>query len=267
MRPDVGPLLTIADPSEGRNITRTLDSGCENVTVAAIPLSPSAGVSISVGGKSLTSPLLQLGAPGSVIHLKIRVTAQDGTVAVFGLNVLRAMVGASNNTHLSSLVIQVQGQAQQLQLSPSFDSATSEYQAAALNGVTGVVLSGVASDSGAQAVGLRTWPLDVGANYLSVQVTAADGSSVLTYYLVITRAASSDTHLSSLHLYPGGLTEAFSSSSDVYSAHVGNDVMAVLIQATPSHSCASAVVTGGGSMLTKQPNNVTVQVSVSLVFY
>ncbi|MCX6019417.1 MAG: cadherin-like beta sandwich domain-containing protein, partial [Chloroflexi bacterium] len=82
--------------------------------------------------------------------------------------------------------------------------------------------------------------LIVGTNRITVTVTAQDGVTVKRYVVVVTRAGSNNTNLSSLALSAGTLTPAFVSSTMSYAASVANGVTSVVM--TPTRSDANAAV-------------------------
>ena len=74
-------------------------------------------------------------------------------------------------------------------LSPAFDPATTAYSASVDNAATSVAVSAVAS-TGATAVVSGDSNLAVGANAVTITVTAADGTTTKIYTITVTRAAA-----------------------------------------------------------------------------
>jgi uncharacterized lipoprotein YajG len=87
--------------------------------------------------------------------------------------------------------------------------------------------------------------LNVGANTITVVVTAPDGSTTKTYTVTVTRAASSVATLSNLTLSNGTLSPAFASGTTGYSASVPLATTSVTV--TPTTTDANATVTVNGT--------------------
>ena len=115
----------------------------------------------------------------------------------------------------------------------AFDPATSDYTAGVGNDVTETTVTATANDGGAAYViklgGVEdadgVIPLAVGANVISIEVTAEDGQTTKTYTVTATRAEaspSSDATLSSLEL--SGITFDFDPATYSYDLSVGNEV-------------------------------------------
>ena len=87
-------------------------------------------------------------------------------------------------------------------------------------------------------------PLAVGANVITVEVTAEDGSTASAYTVTVTRAApsSTDATLSSLSLWPGELVPAFDPAVTDYRAGIG-DRSNVTVDAEANHSGATVSIT------------------------
>jgi phage major head subunit gpT-like protein len=76
-------------------------------------------------------------------------------------------------------------------LTPAFDPAVTAYAVSVANGVTSVTVTGTAADgdAGVSAESGTAQPLAVGANIITLTVTAANGA-VKTYTVTVTRAAA-----------------------------------------------------------------------------
>ena len=136
----------------------------------------------------------------------------------------------------------------------TFAPATTEYTASVGNDVTETTVTATANDGGATYVikvdGTEdadgTVDLAVGANTVSVLVTAEDGNTAKTYRVTVTRAEeeappSDDATLSNLTL-SGINFGTFNSATTEYTASVGNDVEQTTVTATTSDDGASYVV-------------------------
>jgi hypothetical protein len=143
-------------------------------------------------------------------------------------------------------------------LSPVFNAATTSYAAAVGNAVSTINVIATVADAGAtltvsgtaQVSGAsKLVSLNIGSNTIPVVVTAADGVTLKTYTVVITRAAASNNAtLSALQISQGTLTPAFSSATTSYAATVGNSV--TTINVTPTVSDTGASVSMFGSAIT-----------------
>ncbi|MGZ4032954.1 MAG: cadherin-like beta sandwich domain-containing protein, partial [Tumebacillaceae bacterium] len=176
--------------------------------------------------------------------ITIALTAQDGiTQKTYTVAVTRAQ---SSNANLSGLTLS------QGTLSPAFEAGTTSYTANVANGVTSVQVTPTVADStatlkvnGATATSgsAVNVPLNIGANTISVLVTAQDGTQK-TYTITVTRAASANADLSNLTLSQGTLSPAFASGTTSYSANVANEVTNVDVTAMLADSTASVKVNG-----------------------
>ena len=139
----------------------------------------------------------------------------------------------------------------------TFDSATTGYSASVANDVaTTTVTPTVNDDEATYVVKLdgaedddRTVALAVGANAVSVVVTAEDENTAKTYTVTVTRAApppSDDATLSSLTL-SGVNFGTFDPATTAYTASVGNDVAETTVTPTTNDGGASYVIKLDGS--------------------
>ena len=139
-------------------------------------------------------------------------------------------------------------------LSPAFASATTAYSVSVGNATTSVTVTptltdtratmkvnGVTVTSGTASAAI---PLAVGANPISVVVTALNGTTTTNYTVTVTRAASAVSTLASLTLGSGTLSPTFASGTLSYTASVGNAVTAVTV--TPVLTDATATIKVNG---------------------
>lgn len=138
-------------------------------------------------------------------------------------------------------------------LSPAFAAATTTYTATVANAVDSLTVAATANDSGAKLSGAGAASLAVGANSISVIVTAADGTTKKTYTITVTRLALYDTTLSNLRIVNGDMSVAlsseFSGGKADYSARLPNDCSTLRIYATPADPKATATIFLGASPL------------------
>ena len=137
----------------------------------------------------------------------------------------------------------------------AFASSTTGYTASVANGVTQTTVTPTTNDDGATyAIKLSgvadddaVIPLAVGANVITIEVTAEDGNTVKTYTVTVTRAAppSTDATLSGLTLSNVDIV-AFTSSTIRYTVSVANDVGETTVAPTTNNDGATYVVKLGG---------------------
>ncbi len=142
-------------------------------------------------------------------------------------------------------------------LAPMFDKRDDGYEAEVAYSVESVMVTAMPTDSYAKVEGAGTVDLDMGENDVTIKVTAEDGTTVMRYFVTITRLSASAT-LSVLSLW-NGTTEvmidpAFMPSKTMgYTATVDSSVMSVTVTATPTPNMGGmAVVTyrmGTGSAM------------------
>ena len=170
----------------------------------------------------------------------------------------------------------------------TFASGTTSYTASVASSVTEttvtpttnhtgasyiVKLDGVTEDDGVVSVA-------AGSNVITVEVTAEDGQTTLTYTVTVTRPVSTDITLSDVTLrvgkyYPYGpnrgtiLPEiAYNSDTRQYTASVGNGLVMATITPAPNHTGASYVIKFGGAedadgevLLSVGSNVITIEVT------
>jgi len=229
----------------------TVAYGVTSVTLTPTTTSGSATVKVngsSVGSGSASGALaLNVGSN----TLGIVVTAEDGvTQQTTTVTVVRASASAAADATLSALVVSSGT------LSPAFGSGTLAYvttvpyatasitvtpTATQANAVITIQGNTVASGSSSSALALA-----VGNNTIAVVVSAADGSSVTTYTLSITRApaVSNVATLSGLDISAGALSPAFAIGTTSYTASVANGVSSLTLTPTATSSGASIRVNG-----------------------
>ena len=191
---------------------------------------------------------MTLAEGSNLIYLS--VTAEDGeTTASYVITITRA---ASSSVDATLSALELSG----VDIG-TFDLATTEYIASVANDVTETTVTATANDGGATYVvklgGVEdadgTVDLAVGANAITIEVTAVDGQTTRTYRVTVTRAAappsSNDATLSGLTL-SGVSIGTFASATTEYTANVANDVTATTVTPTVSDGGATYVVKLGG---------------------
>lgn len=228
-----GYTASVSNATASLTITPTVADATATVTVNGTTVtsgSASGAISLSVGDNTLT----------------VVVTAQDGsTTKTYSVTVTRA---ASTNANLSALALSAGT------LTPTFASGTTSYTATVSNATTGltvtptladgtatVTVNGASVTSGSASGSI---PLSIGSNTITVVVTAQDGTTVKTYTVVVTRAASSNADLSGLALSNGTLSPSFDAATTSYTATVAYAVSSLTITPTAAEGTATITVNG-----------------------
>jgi hypothetical protein len=116
--------------------------------------------------------------------ISLVVTAQDGVAKkTYTVVVTREPPPKSANAKLSALSVSAGT------LTPAFNADTADYAVAVPNAAASITVTGTAADSGAalSANNGTAQTLSVGANTISLVVTAQDGVAKKTYTVVVTR--------------------------------------------------------------------------------
>ena len=156
-----------------------------------------ASATISVNGVATTSGVASVSIALDVGSnaITITVTAEDrATTKTYSVSVMRQE--ASNNASLSSLALDG------ISLSPAFSDSATEYAAevgfakrdtnvvaTAEDENATISVNGAAIDSGASSGPI---PLEEGANFIAITVTAEDGFTTQSYTVTIDRRSASD---------------------------------------------------------------------------
>jgi hypothetical protein len=163
-------------------------SAVASVTVTAQP--QDAGATVSIDGQPATSRSVSLGAAGSSTEILIGVMAPNGSQKTYTVTVNRAAIVLSGNNNLSDLVVSAGP------LNPPFDAGTTSYDVLVPIGTADTTVTATVADSTAtltingspatSGVPSTSIPLALGANPISIVVTAENGSPK-TYTVTITR--------------------------------------------------------------------------------
>ena len=196
--------------------------------------------------RAVTERPLQLSVPGSGSDPPL--TSPDATLSALSLS------DASDDD--SSIALR-----------PAFVSGTTSYMASVPNGVEQITIAPMTTNNGARVAYFngsdtaipdadtmkngQQVSLAVGANTIEVKVTAADGTTMLTYTVTVTRAepeqiSSTDATLSALALSDAAdddstiaLSPPFASGTMSYTASVDNGVDEITIKPTVNESSAT----------------------------
>ncbi len=256
-------------------VTRVANADLSNLAVSTGTLSPafaagttaySVGVvntvtSITVTGTksdvnamlSANSGLAQTLNVG-VNPITISVTAQDGsTVKNYVVTVTRA---SASNADLSALAVSTGS------LSPAFTAGTMAYTVSVPNSTTSITITGTTSDANAtlSANSGLAQTLNVGANPITIAVTAQDGTTVKNYVVTVTRAANAD--LSALVVSTGSLGPAFAAGTTAYNVSVANGVTSITVTGTKADTNATVSANNGvAQTLSVGANTITIAVT------
>ena len=188
------------------------------------------GVTVTSGTASAALPLVVGDNPYNTV-----VTAQDGTTTkTYTVTVHRR----SNVATLSSLSLSG------VTLSPTFASGTFSYTATVPYPTANTTVSATTTHALASASGTGVQPLNVGANTLTVTVTAEDGNTQ-PYTVVVTRTApGTNADLSNLVPTPGTLSPTFASGTTSYTVNVSNATTSITLTPTVADATATVKVNG-----------------------
>ncbi len=194
-------------------------------------------------------------APGTLYHYQAIATNSAGIVdggdAVF--------TTSKTNAALAGLTLSAGP------IAPAFDPGTTGYSASLGNISTNVTVTPASADStatiqvsinggafSAVASGSACSPLtlNVGANTISIKVTAQDGVTTQTYTLTVNRAPSSNAVLAGLALSTGPISPAFNPSVTSYTAGASNTANSATVTPTTADNTATVQVQVNGGPLT-----------------
>lgn len=168
----------------------------------------------------------------------ITVTAEDGTINTYTINVNRSL---STNNYIGSLTV-INNGANYLN---NFNKDTEVYNITVPNEVETVSINATLEDNvNSNVVGTGEKNLDTGLNVYMVEVTAASGD-VKTYTINITRDLNSNNKLVSLEVVDQSMSPSFSSTTTTYNVTVDSSVSNIAINATAE--VATSTVTGVGT--------------------
>ena len=235
---------TFASTTEG--YTASVANSVSQTTVTPTLNDSDASYVVKLGGTEDSDGTVSLAVGSNVIT--VEVTAEDGTTKkTYTVTVTRASPPSSDAT-LKSLSLTGTS-------IDSFKSVTTSYSVSVANSVTETAVTPTVNHSGATYViklgGVEdsdgTVSLAVGANIITVEVTAEDGSTKQTYTVTVTRAdpPSTDATLSGLTL-SGVDFGKFASATTSYAVSVANSVSETTVTPTVNDSGASYVIKLGG---------------------
>jgi len=174
--------------------TVNVDHTTESITLNGV--TDDSKATITVNGEEVSSGSdfsIDLLGAGLTTVVEVEVTAEDGSITTYTIEVVRA-TAPSSNSELSSLTIS------RGTLTPAFDSETTTYKATVDYATTSLTINATAADAAATitvndvAVNedntSEPVALKVGHNIITIEVTAEDGTTT-TYSLDVLRRAAS----------------------------------------------------------------------------
>lgn len=218
------------------------ENATTQTTVTALPADSSARLTIN--GQAV--PNGQPSAPIPLVigdtTITIVVTAQDGSARTYTVRIRRPQ---SSNNNLSSLSVSAGS------FSPAFAPGTTSYSLTVLSTVASTTVTAAVQDStatltinGTAAQSGQTFgpvPLNVGANQITIVVTAQDGTAK-TYVVTITRNVN--PNLANLTLSAGPLSPAFAEGTTSYTVSAPNATDSTTVTATVADSTSTLTING-----------------------
>ncbi len=239
-------LVTFSKPVNGVDSSDFVltTTGSAMGTISGVATSDNVTYTVSVTGVSgIGSLRLDVLADGSITD-----TPGNPMAAAYASGTPWVRSGSSNAS-LAGLAPSVGA------LAPVFDAATFGYTVAVVNSVASLTLTPIADDANATitvngtavASGSASQPLvlAVGSTAIPVVVTAQDGTTVLTYTVTVTRAASTNASLAGLSPSIGSLDPVFDTATFGYAVAVDNSVASLTL--TPTADDANATITVSGT--------------------
>ena len=186
--------------------------------------------------------------------VKINVTAQNGDVKTYTLNVYQEQSG---NTFLSS--IKVSHDDTIYPLTPEFNKVISNYIINVPNDVDNVNIEVTKEHALTTVSGDGNVKLNTGTNKVNLVSTASDGS-VQIYELYIIRAKSNDATLKSLDVLESELNPSFDPETEKYNLDVNSKITSLNINAVVNNPKATYKISGNNGFTLGQ-NKVTITVT------
>ncbi|MEO6977152.1 MAG: cadherin-like beta sandwich domain-containing protein, partial [Mucilaginibacter sp.] len=217
-------------------------------SVTVTPAASNASATIKINGTTVTSGSASAALPLYVGDnvINVIVTADDGvTVKTYSLKFTR--LASLSDATLSNLTLSSGG------FFTAFAPGTTNYFTIVSNATASVTVTPVTSNAGATvkvngvtvASGSASAPITLNAsdnigNTINVVVTAADGTTVKAYSIVISRPLSSNNNLAGLTLSSGTLSPVFAPGKTSYTVSVSHATASVTI--TPTAQDAAATI-------------------------
>jgi len=270
--------LTISNGSLSFNSQTTSYTVSVANSVSSVTVTPThnqVNARIIVNGVGVNS-----GTASEVINLSVgsntitvSVTAQDNTtIKIYKIIVNRAAPSASSDATLRSLLVTGGS------LNPTFNSATTHYTESVSYNTGIITVLPVINESHATVLvngtfvnsGTLSGPisLTVGSNTITVFVKAQDGTTTITYTVIVTRlplVLSNNALLSNLLISSGTLNPIFNSSIVGYTNVVDNTVSSITITPVTSDSHAKLTVNGFPISSGSSSNSISLSTGINTI--
>ncbi len=195
--------------------TASVDSATEITSITAIAENEQAGIVIKKNGEIVEDEAEVSLDKGSNV-ITVEVTAGDGSMRVYTLEIIR---GLDSNANLKSLTSDIGT------LSPIFNPSVTDYTISVEDTVTDINLEALAESDEANVSISGPSPLEYGNNEFTITVTAEDGTTIKTYTVNVYREEKVyDPSLLSLSINQGTISPTFTGEVYVYSADVGQGI-------------------------------------------
>jgi len=272
----VGTLSPVFDANT-TTYTATVLSSNGVVTVTPTSNEPNASIRVNVNGGTYFTTSNGSASTGLVLNngnntINVLVTAQDGTTTktysitvnkptdiadLLGLSITNGTLSPTFSGGITNYTISLPNTTSGIIIRPTalIFSSTIRYN---LNGGTFININSGANSS--------VIPINTGANTINIQVTAADGVTVKTYIITVTRALSSNANLSNIVLSTGSLSSAFNGTTITsYTALLLNSTTSITF--TPTRADAGATIQykiNGGSLIAINSGTPSATIPISL---
>ncbi len=263
----VTPLsLTTTEPSSnadlatltvsGQTLSPTFNANTTSYTVTVPYLTTSVNVAATLSDS--TASLSGTGTKNLTVgnnSVTVRVTAEDGTIKNYSINIIREADSRSTDNTLSNL--EIDGQT----LTPTFSSSTTSYNVTVPNDITSLVVDATANDSKATVSISGNTNFKVGSNTITVKVTAENGT-VRNYTINVTRQEvpkNDDTSLGSLSVTGQNINPTFNKDVTSYTLTVPFEISKLTINAVANSSTSTVGISS--SNLVVGNNTITIKVT------
>ncbi|MGD9479659.1 cadherin-like beta sandwich domain-containing protein [Shinella sp. G-2] len=225
------------------NYTSSVGNSIPSIRVT--PYASDTAATITVNGDPVTSHAQSNAIPLVVGDNPITIVVKSPNNAVTKTYTVTLNRAPSSNADLAGLDLS------RGTLSPSFASGTTGYSAS-VTGISEITVRPTLADPTATvrvngtlvATTTASDPISlaVGANTISVVVTAQDLTTVKTYTLSVTRIRSSVADLANLSLSGAALSPSFATGTTGYTASVANSISTITVTPTVTDSLSTVTV-------------------------
>ncbi len=183
---------------------------------------------------------------------RVTVTAEDGTVNIYEIEILRQ---PSSNNFLSNLSVTDKNQQEYI---TAFNKTTLIYNITVENDIDEITITATPDDNSSNVSGDGKQKVGIGNNSYDVKVKSASNVERV-YTIKVFRKANSNNFLSSLTVSDGELNPEFRKDTVSYTVDVDSEVTNITIEATPEVETSQVTGTGTFELHTGvNPFNVVV---------